>query len=65
MGITLFKRNHLLSVKRRQPGIISAFEKVWGTDDLIASFDGMNVSLPVNAENGRTDIPKSKAWPRA
>ena len=40
----------------REPGIVRVFEQIWGTDDLIASFDGMNVSLPVNPETGRTDI---------
>ncbi|KAK4958273.1 hypothetical protein LTR10_004699 [Elasticomyces elasticus] len=41
---------------RTEPGILKAFEEVWGTDDLIASFDGFNVSLPVNAKTGRSDI---------
>lgn len=48
----------------RQPGILKVFEQVWGTDDLIASFDGMNASLPINAKSGRTDIEPTKAWPR-
>lgn len=44
-----------------EPGIIKVFEQVWGTDDLIVSFDGINVTLPINAETGRTDIePTSK-----
>ena len=41
------------------PGIIKIFEQIWGTDDLIASFDGMNVSLPINPETGRTDIEET------
>lgn len=39
-----------------EPGILKVFEQLWGTKDLIASFDGMNVSLPVNEKTGRTDI---------
>jgi hypothetical protein len=37
---------------------------VWGTDDLIASFDGMNATLPINAKTGRSDIPLTDKWPR-
>ncbi|KXT02886.1 hypothetical protein AC578_1804 [Pseudocercospora eumusae] len=48
---------------RTDPGILSIFQKIWGTDDLIASFDGMNVSLPVNPDTGRTDIETTKPWP--
>lgn len=48
---------------RTQPGILKVFEQVWGTDDLIASFDGMNVSLPINERFGRTDIAPTKPWP--
>jgi hypothetical protein len=47
-----------------QPGIVRIFQELWGTEDLIASFDGMNASLPINAETGRTDIKITKAWPR-
>ena len=31
---------------------------------LIASFDGINVTLPINQETGRTDIYPTGAWPR-
>ncbi|WWD19454.1 hypothetical protein CI109_103914 [Kwoniella shandongensis] len=48
---------------RTQPAIIKVFEQIWGTDDLIASFDGMNASLPINAETGRKDIKPTPAWP--
>lgn len=48
---------------RTQPGILKAFEQIWGTDDLIASFDGMNASLPINKDTGRTDIEPTPAWP--
>lgn len=39
-----------------EPGILKVFEQIWETNDLIASFDGMNISFPVNPETGRTDI---------
>ncbi|EGP90512.1 unnamed protein product [Zymoseptoria tritici ST99CH_1A5] len=48
---------------RSHPGILKVFSQVWGTDDLIASFDGINISLPVNPEVGRTDIAATKPWP--
>jgi len=38
---------------------LKVFSQVWGTDDLVASFDGINVSLPVNPKTGRTDIEKT------
>lgn len=47
---------------RTEPGILKVFEQVWGTDDLIASFDGMNISLPVNPETGRVDVEETKPW---
>ncbi|KAK4579943.1 hypothetical protein LTR86_000144 [Recurvomyces mirabilis] len=48
---------------RTEPGVLKVFEQVWGTDDLIASFDGLNITLPVNAKTGRTDIEKTSPWP--
>lgn len=56
------ERGHTRSC--RQPGIIKAFEEMWGTDDLIVSFDGMNATLPINKDTGRTDIEPTKPWPR-
>lgn len=31
---------------RSEPGVVGAFEKVYGTEDLIVSFDAINVSFP-------------------
>ena len=31
---------------RQEPGIIDVFEKVWGTEDLICSFDAFNCTFP-------------------
>ena len=31
----------------REPKVIEAFAKLWGTDKLLVSFDGMNLTLPV------------------
>lgn len=47
-----------------QPKILEVFAQLWGTDDLIASFDGINVALPINEKTGRTDIEPTGAWPR-
>jgi len=48
---------------RTEPAIIDTFSKIWGTDDLIGSFDGLNIALPVNEKHGRTDIKPTQAWP--
>ncbi|KAH7152724.1 hypothetical protein EDB81DRAFT_432450 [Dactylonectria macrodidyma] len=42
---------------RTEPAIMAVFEKLWGTKELISSFDGMNISMP-----NRTDITWSP-WP--
>lgn len=31
---------------RLEPGVIDAFVKIWGTEDLLVSFDSLNVTLP-------------------
>ncbi|KAK8223776.1 hypothetical protein HDK77DRAFT_44631 [Phyllosticta capitalensis] len=31
---------------RMEPGVIDVFTKLWGTDELLCSFDGMNITLP-------------------
>ncbi|KAJ9127729.1 hypothetical protein QFC24_000012 [Naganishia onofrii] len=43
---------------RSEPGVIEAFEKVYGTKDLLVSFDAVNVTFP-----NRTDLPENKPWP--
>jgi hypothetical protein len=48
---------------RTNPGILKVFSQIWGTDDLIASFDGMNTTIPINADSGRTDIEPTPEWP--
>lgn len=42
---------------RTEPKIVEIFETLWGTNELLCSFDGMNISLP-----NRTDI-KWSPWP--
>lgn len=42
---------------RMEPAVIEVFEKLWETNELITSFDGMNISLP-----NRKDIVWSP-WP--
>lgn len=37
---------------RQEPGVLAAFEKLWGTNELIVSYDGINITLP-NAGNMR------------
>ncbi|KAB8208426.1 hypothetical protein BDV34DRAFT_49290 [Aspergillus parasiticus] len=43
---------------RSEPGVVEAFEKVYGDSDLIVSFDVVNVQFP-----GRGDFPENKPWP--
>ncbi len=31
---------------RQEPGVLDAFAKIWGTNDLLVSFDSLNVTLP-------------------
>jgi len=42
---------------RTEPGVIDAFAKVWGTDQLVTSFDGASIMLP-----HRSDVPDVGAW---
>lgn len=51
-------------IAARQPKILDTFAKLWGTDDLIVSFDGINISQPINEKAGRTDVKPTDAWPR-
>lgn len=39
-----------------EPGVIDAFTELWGTDELLVSFDSLNITLP----NLR---PQRKPWP--
>ncbi|ORY86667.1 hypothetical protein BCR35DRAFT_302382 [Leucosporidium creatinivorum] len=42
---------------RSEPGVIDAFAKLFNTEDLIVSFDAVNVSFP-----NRRDLPELKPW---
>ncbi|KAK3337597.1 hypothetical protein B0T19DRAFT_455480 [Cercophora scortea] len=42
---------------RSEPGVIEPFAKLWGTDELLVSFDAPNITLP-----GRIDVPWAP-WP--
>lgn len=44
---------------RQEPGIIDAFAKIWGTNELLVSFDGLNISLP--QKDAAKDV--HKPWP--
>ncbi|GAA6035013.1 hypothetical protein JCM8097_002143 [Rhodosporidiobolus ruineniae] len=43
---------------RTAPGVIDAFAKVWGTNELITSFDGASIMLP-----SRKDVADAGRWP--
>ncbi|KAL2839808.1 hypothetical protein BJY01DRAFT_257566 [Aspergillus pseudoustus] len=42
---------------RCEPGVLEPFAKLWGTDELLVSFDAVNITLP-----GRKDL-KWSPWP--
>ncbi|KAK9417583.1 putative Phytanoyl-CoA dioxygenase [Seiridium unicorne] len=42
---------------RLEPGVLDAFSTLWGTEELLVSFDSLNVTLP-----NRKDIPRKGAW---
>ncbi|KAL4981228.1 hypothetical protein BDW66DRAFT_156296 [Aspergillus desertorum] len=57
LGYAISHESFTLAV-RQEPGVISAFEKVYDTPDLIVSFDSVNIGFP-----NRTDIEPNKPWP--
>jgi hypothetical protein len=44
---------------RLEPGVLSAFSQIWGTEDLLVSFDGINITLPLPTSTR----PKPSRWP--
>lgn len=42
---------------RMEPGVLAAFSRLWGSEDLLASFDSLNITFP-----NRTDVPRKPAW---
>jgi len=44
---------------RLEIGVLSAFEKIWNTSNLLASFDGINLTLPLPSATR----PNSTPWP--
>lgn len=42
---------------RTEPGVLEAYSKLWGTDELLASFDCLNITFP-----NRKDLPARKPW---
>ncbi|WWC88261.1 uncharacterized protein L201_003168 [Kwoniella dendrophila CBS 6074] len=46
---------------RAEENLINEFAKIWGTDELLVSFDGINITLPLPAEE--LEGQRSKPWP--
>ncbi|RDW66006.1 phytanoyl-CoA dioxygenase [Coleophoma cylindrospora] len=42
---------------RMEPKVLDAFARIWGTDELLVSFDSLNVTFP-----NRKDVPRKPAW---
>jgi hypothetical protein len=47
---------------RSEPGVIHAFQELWGAEELLVSFDGFNITFPYG-EHGRTDVELTQPWP--
>ncbi|KAL2824416.1 hypothetical protein BDW59DRAFT_180283 [Aspergillus cavernicola] len=43
---------------RTEPGVLEVFSKLWGTDKLLTSFDGLNLTFP----SGQP-LPQTQPWP--
>ncbi|WVQ84829.1 hypothetical protein IAT38_006986 [Cryptococcus sp. DSM 104549] len=48
---------------RSEEGIIDAFAKIWGTDELLVSFDAVNLSLPWNEKDSPEVAGRLSPWP--
>lgn len=48
---------------RQEPGVLEAFQKIWGTDELLVSFDSLNITLP-NLKEARAPWPHIDQAPR-
>jgi hypothetical protein len=42
---------------RMEPGVLDAFASLWGTEELLVSFDSLNITFP-----NRKDVPRKPAW---
>lgn len=42
---------------KQEPGVLDAFAQLWGTDELLVSFDSLNITFP-----NRKDIPRRAPW---
>ena len=42
---------------RMEPGVLNAFATLWGTEELLVSFDSLNITFP-----NRKDVPRKPAW---
>lgn len=47
---------------RQEPGVIDAFARVWNTNELLVSFDGLNISVPLDLDKEK-DKELSLPWP--
>ena len=48
---------------RMEPGVLAAFARIWGTDELLVSFDALNITLP-NLKPVRDPWPHVDQAPR-
>ena len=42
---------------KQEPGILAPFSTLWGTDELLVSFDSINITFP-----NRKDVPRRPSW---
>lgn len=48
---------------KQEPGVVSTFEQIWNTEEIVASYDGFNLSVPM-LDRPRTHV-LNKPWPHA
>jgi hypothetical protein len=48
---------------RLEPGVISAFQKIWSDDQLVVSFDGINLTFPLPPSPSSTPRVPPPRWP--
>ncbi|GAA5861975.1 hypothetical protein JCM1840_006894 [Sporobolomyces johnsonii] len=47
---------------RQEPAVIDKFAQIWGTEELLVSFDAINFNLPIGP-HARTDVELTAPWP--
>lgn len=52
-----FASTDTFALLNREPGVLAAFAKIWGTENLLSSFDGINLTLPAPGKSRAPSTP--------